>query len=265
MIAVASLLIVVMVILIAARVATVALMATGLPREVARFQARSALTGVGFTTGEAELTVSHPIRRRIVMLLMLIGNAGFVTIIASVMLSFVSTEGAGSRVLTRMALIAGGLAVIGILAHSRVFERFVTRALAGLLNHFTELDLRDYHHLMQLSKDYAVTELQVRPGDWLASRTLAELELPAEGVLVLAVQRADGEFLGAPRGGTEIHPYDTVILYGRSSVLDDLDARPATPQGDRAHVEAAMELQEIVASEEDHEADGRSEPSEPAA
>ncbi|MEE3220394.1 MAG: potassium transporter TrkA, partial [Planctomycetota bacterium] len=54
MVAVATLLITLTVTLLITRVATVALMVTGLSRESARFQARSALTGVGFTTYESE-------------------------------------------------------------------------------------------------------------------------------------------------------------------------------------------------------------------
>ena len=48
------------------RVATSALVMTGMAHESARFQARSAFLGVGFTTAEAESVVSHPVRRRIV-------------------------------------------------------------------------------------------------------------------------------------------------------------------------------------------------------
>ncbi|HWH13902.1 MAG TPA: hypothetical protein VNT51_04095 [Miltoncostaeaceae bacterium] len=59
MIALASVFVVVIVSLLVTRVATVLLTATGLSREVARFQARSALSGVGFTTGEAESVVNH--------------------------------------------------------------------------------------------------------------------------------------------------------------------------------------------------------------
>lgn len=70
-----------------------ALIATGLPREVARFQARSALSGVGFTTTEAESIVGHPLRRRIVFWLMLVGNAGFVTIVVSLILTFANSAG----------------------------------------------------------------------------------------------------------------------------------------------------------------------------
>ena len=104
MIAIATLFVVVMLALLVTRIATVALMATGVPYDVARFQARSAMTGVGFTTSESESIVNHPIRRRIVLTLMLLGNAGLVTIMASVILSFAGTEG-GSESLKSLGII----------------------------------------------------------------------------------------------------------------------------------------------------------------
>jgi hypothetical protein len=58
------------------RVASIALTHTGLSRESSKFQARSAFTGVGFTTTESEKVVNHPVRRRILLLLMILGNAG---------------------------------------------------------------------------------------------------------------------------------------------------------------------------------------------
>lgn len=79
MVALATVLVVLLVSLLITRVATVALTLTGLSREVARFQARSALSGTGFTTSEAEAVVNDPVRRRIVMALMLVGSAGIVT------------------------------------------------------------------------------------------------------------------------------------------------------------------------------------------
>lgn len=249
MIAAASLLLIVMVLVIAGRIAAIALAATGLPVDVARFQSRSALTGVGFTTGESEMVVNHPARRRIVMVLMLVGNAGFVTIVASVMLSFVAVSGEPSVVLRRLLVILLGLALIGLFARSRFFEQGFTRLMARLVQRFTDLDLRDFHHLMQLTTDYAITELAVRPGDWLANRPLDDLQLLREGVLVLAIRRADGEFLGAPRGPTVVHAYDTLVLYGRAAVLIDLDVRPATPSGDEAHSEAVAEQEELLAEQ----------------
>lgn len=54
MTAVLTLLVVILESMVITRIATIALMATGLTRESARFQARSALTGVDFTTSESE-------------------------------------------------------------------------------------------------------------------------------------------------------------------------------------------------------------------
>lgn len=64
------------------RIATVMLTHTGLSRDSARFQSSSALTGVGFTTRESQAVVDHPVRRRILMALMLIGNSGIITVMA---------------------------------------------------------------------------------------------------------------------------------------------------------------------------------------
>lgn len=63
--------------LVITRLATVALVMTGLSKEAARFQARSAFTGTGFTTSEAETVVGHPVRRKIIMLLMILRSTGW--------------------------------------------------------------------------------------------------------------------------------------------------------------------------------------------
>jgi len=244
MIAVASLIIIVLIIMLAARIGAVALVATGLPVEVARFQSRSALTGVGYTTDESETIVGHPVRRRIIMAIMLVGNAGLVSILASVVLSLENSNSSGD-VLWRVLVAIAGLVVIGIMARSKRFERWMTKLIARFVHRFTDLELRDYHHLMQLSSDYAVTELLVREGEWLADKSLFDLELPEEGVLVLAVQRHNGDFVGAPRGPTIVHPGDTLVLYGRAPVLSNLDRRPASTEGDHAHEEAVAEQHEI--------------------
>jgi Trk-type K+ transport system membrane component len=86
MISVISLLVVLTLSILVTRIATVALTHTGLSQESAKFQARSAFTGVGFTTNESEKVVNHPLRRRILLLLMLLGNAGVVTAVSSLIL-----------------------------------------------------------------------------------------------------------------------------------------------------------------------------------
>ena len=251
MIAVASILVIVIVITLAGKLATLALTSTGLPVEVARYQSRSLLTGVGFTTTESETVVNHPTRRRIAMLLMLIGNAGLVTILASVILSFVTTGGT-IDILSRLGILIVGLTLFLWVASRPRVERAVTAVLARLLTKYSDLELYDFHNLMQLSADFAISEIAVEPDGWLADKTLLDLDLPDEGVLVLAINRPDGSFVGAPRGNTMIHPYDTLILYGRTQVLTDLAHRPDNVAGDQAH-SAAVKAQEEILSEQSDE------------
>ena len=66
------------------KIASEAFIHTGLSKQSAKFQARFAFTGVGFTTQEAEI-VNHPGRRRIILSMMLIGNVGEISAIASLM------------------------------------------------------------------------------------------------------------------------------------------------------------------------------------
>jgi hypothetical protein len=76
------------------RVATVALTLTGMSRQAAQFQPRSAWTGTGLTTAESDQVVNHPVRRRIVSMLILLRNAGLVTAPSTLALSFVDLENA---------------------------------------------------------------------------------------------------------------------------------------------------------------------------
>ena len=75
------------------RLAAVAMRLTGLDNASARFQALSAFTGTGLTTREAEMIVNYPVRRRIVGLLMIVGNLGLVGVFATVVASVVQAEG----------------------------------------------------------------------------------------------------------------------------------------------------------------------------
>lgn len=237
MAAVATVFVVVVVSLLISRVATVALTLTGMSRESARFQARSALSGAGFTTSEAEAVVNHPVRRRIVMILMIVGSAGIVTAVATVMLSFVGTDAAQAQ--TRILVLAAGLLGILLLSRSRPVDRWLTRAIALLLKRWTNLESRDYAQLLHLAGDYAVLELGVSDDAWVANRTLADLALREEGVAVLGIERPAEGYIAAPQWSTEVRPGDTLILYGSTEQVCEIDERPRGSAGDAAH-EAAV-------------------------
>ena len=80
MYAVATFLVVAVITVAFTKLATGALIATGVPPEAAAFQARSAFSGAGFTTTEAENVVNQPVRRRIIGTTMLVGSLGTPTL-----------------------------------------------------------------------------------------------------------------------------------------------------------------------------------------
>lgn len=230
---------VVVVSLLISRIATVALSLTGMSREAARFQARSALSGVGFTTSEAESVVSHPVRRRIVLMLMIVGSAGIVTAIATLMLSFAGAS--ASEVQTRVLLLAGGLLAILLISRSAIVDRWLSRVIARGLNRWTDLETRDYAELLRLSDHFGVAELAVQPGHWVANHTLAELSLRDEGVAVLGIERGGGRYQPAPNWSSGVRPGDRLIVYGRTEAIREIDARRAGPAGNAAHDVAVAE------------------------
>jgi hypothetical protein len=238
--------------LVITRLATVALTLTGLSHEAARFQARSAFTGTGFTTGESENVVGHPVRRRIIMVLMIVRSAGIITILISVMLSF-AQEGDGPGRVERLVALLVGVAALGLVARSRAVDRVMRRFMQRALRKWTRLDARDYMSLLHLSDDYCVTEVHVDEDDWIAGKELQECELNGEGVTVLGVQREDGGYVGAPTGNTKVHPGDVVLLYGRGKVLEQLDKRGKGPAGDLEHNEAVAEQERYEAEQETRE------------
>jgi hypothetical protein len=235
MTAIITLLLALFVSLLITRIATIALAATGLSRESARFQARSAFTGAGFTTSESEQVVRHPVRRRIVMMLMLVGNAGIVAVVASFVLAFVDP---GRFAFLRVVVLVGGIVSLWLFATSPWLDRHITRATMWALRRWTTVDARDYASLLHLGGDYVVTELRVPDEHWLAGRSLSEAKLREEGVMVLGITNPDGTYDGVPRRSRVVRPGDVLVLYSRTGRLAELDARISGSPGEVAHQEA---------------------------
>lgn len=252
--AVASLFITLTLSLLITRIASMALMLTGMSREGAKFQARSAFTGVGFTTTESENIVNHPLRRRIVMLLMLLGNAGIATVVAASILTFMETSRSAAW-WQFLLVITGGFIALWFVATNRWIERHLNRVIAYVLTRWANLQVRDYVAILQLQNGYAVSELAVEPRDWLAEKSLIELKLPNEGVLVLGIRREEGAWLGAPTGDMEVHAGDTLVLYGPIHRIQELDQRRKGRSGEEARQEAVIEHEEHL--EEQEEMDDR--------
>lgn len=237
MIAIFTLLITLILSLLVTRIGAMALALTGLSDETAKFQARSAYSGVGFTTSEAEIITNHPVRRRIVYTLMLLGNIGLATVTASTIASILQadSETDANRQLMRMGILAGGLVALWFVANSRWVERQHNKVIAWALKKFTRLKVQDYIAVLNLQNGYSVFEIQLNESNWLTGRSLRDLRLTDEGILVLGIQRKNGTFLGAPNAETSTAEGDTLVLYGLTDRLVELDHRQAGRAGEEAH------------------------------
>ncbi|MEM7807705.1 MAG: TrkA C-terminal domain-containing protein [Planctomycetota bacterium] len=253
MTAIATLLVVLTISLLTVRVATVMLVLTGLSLPLARFQARSAFTGCGFTTGESEQIVGHPVRRRIISTLMLLGNAGIVTTVGTLIAGLLGTQST-VPLWARLTFLFVGVVCLWGVASSKLVERVINRWTFKLLKRYTSLEVRDYSSLMHLSGDYGIGELTIREGDWLADRALRDTKLTTEGVLVLGIDRKDGSYVGAPTADSEPRAGDTLIVYGSSERLTELDHRRRDASGQRKHVEAVADQKARQAGESERAA-----------
>ncbi|HKK18419.1 MAG TPA: TrkA C-terminal domain-containing protein, partial [Opitutales bacterium] len=124
-----------------------------------------------------------------------------------------------------------------------------SRLIDRLLRRYTSIEVRDFGSLLGLSGDYRVVELVVSASDWLAARTVAESELLEEGVLLLAIQRKDGQFIGTPTSDVCIEPEDSLVLYGHVDALENLDERRYGLQGNLEHEEAKAQKEERAREE----------------
>jgi hypothetical protein len=239
--------------LVITRVATLALVFTGLSPEVARFQARSAFTGTGFTTKESESITSHPVRRRIIMALLMLRSAGLISIVLSLILSFAGTDDSGRMI--RLAWIVGGVSVLWAASKNRRVDHAIKYLMQWMMRHRTDIQIIDYSELLKLADDYVIRELVIDEEDWIANRKLKSCSLRQEGLEILGIHRSNGDYVGVPRGDSEVYPEDRIVLYGPRSALKNLDLRRKGSSGDVAHNQAVNEESRRMEKQKQEEAD----------
>lgn len=206
------------------KVATIALTHTGLSTQSARFQARSAYTGAGFTTSESEKIMNHPVRRKIIFNLMLVGNAGIVTVMSSLILTFVLPDTLRTK-LYGLVIVILGVTLVYWAIKSKWVDRGLSKVINRMLKKYTDLEIQDYAAVLHLKDDFRVSEKKVGEDNWLANKTLMGLDLRHEGITILGIDREGEEYIGNPTGSFEILPNDVITIYGKEDVIRNLYAR----------------------------------------
>ena len=203
--------------LLIVRVGAVALMMTGMTPDKAKFQALSAFTGTGFTTREAERVMNNPRRRKIVSLLMVLGNAGIVTVIVSATSSFSRVKGQES--LLHFVILSAALGVIFIIFRKtstmRQLELMIQKRIERLK--FFEADTT-VDELLHLSEGFSVLRISVAEDSAWIGRSVAEINANLDHSFVLGVERGR-EWLPTPKLIEKLMADDHLVIYGKLDKL----------------------------------------------
>lgn len=201
------------------RVASVAMRLTGMSEGQARFQALSALSGTGFTTSESEMIVNYPIRRKIIAILMVVGNLGIVSLFSTFMISFLRTDAQLSLILSQIAWMVIGVGGLFLFLTNKRFDTFLCGVISRYLQKFTRLGKRRFDRLLQLADGVSIVEHHLAFGE---AKDRHEFLSDYPELSLLALRSSEGETLIDAPDGQKLNHGDALILSGPDSAHERL-------------------------------------------
>jgi hypothetical protein len=192
---------------------------TGLKVEVSRFQVISMMTGTGFTTGESELILGHPIRRKLAIFLILFGAFSLAVIISSIS-QFLSE---GLRTM-EVALVAGGVLVIYFVLRLSIVQQGLSRFFNREMKQNVELADLPVRDLFFLSKEDTVLSLHIYKESSIYGKTIQAFDYEEKDFVVLFIKRGDVK-LRKNLYNTTLHEGDELFLYGTEKVIHEVFER----------------------------------------
>jgi hypothetical protein len=200
------------------KVAAVALNLTGLDRKRAMFQALSAFTGTGFTTRDSELIVNNDVRRRIIMILMVLGNAGLISIISTLLFSFLKGGLNAKPVLVNLSVILFVIAfIVGVSRHEGLMRRFTKKIQEKLVVSST-FTRRPVEEVLRLAEGYGIAEVNLGDDCEEIGKSLNDSSFRVRDILVIAIERG-AKVIPTPGAHDRILANDTLICYGKMDNL----------------------------------------------
>ena len=194
------------------KISAVALNLTGLDEKKSFFQAISAFTGTGFTTRDSELIVRDDIRRKIIVFLMIMGNAGFISVISTLFLSFVHS-GVSLVLINISAILLVILLVIRVSLNKSIVRKFTKRIQTKLMKSRT-FTKRPVEEILRLAEGYGIAEVTLGEECEDVGKTLYDSSFRQKDILILAIERGT-QVLPAPHASDQLLANDMLICYGK--------------------------------------------------
>jgi hypothetical protein len=214
---------------IVVRIGAIAFQLTGLEWSLAKFQALSCFSGTGFTTKEAELITGNKQRRRIASVLIVLGNAGLVLMIATLASSFVPQKTILSKLSESFLPVAippwlviwVNLAIVVVVVYA-IYKLFTHERFARQLTNFLrkriikkEIFRRvSFEELLLATGGYGVSRIVAGAGSPVVNKTLARSELRSHDITVLAIVRGM-ETIPNPAADVKIRLGDELVCFGK--------------------------------------------------
>jgi hypothetical protein len=227
--------IVVSVSFVVVRIGAIAFQLTGLDWELAKFQALSCFSGTGFTTKESELIVSNPQRRKIASVLIVLGNAGIVTLIATFANSLrPGTSGTKislpflkdffpAEILpwVNLAVITLFILILYKLFTYSFFARKITSVLRKIVLKRQMVKAVTFEELLIATGGYGVSRITVNANSSILNKSLNDARLRSHDITVLAIVR-DNHTIPNPPADMTFMINDELICFGR---LENIQAK----------------------------------------
>ena len=210
---------------IVVRIGAIAFQLTGLEWSLAKFQALSCFSGTGFTTKESELITSDKQRRKIATILIILGNAGIVIMIATFTSSLVPQKTILSKLsesflpvdippdLVKWVNLAIIILVVYGIYRIFTYEKFVRKMTTFLRKKIIKKEFFQkvsFEELLLATGGYGISRITVSAGSPVLNKTLAKSQLREYDITVLANVRG-GETIPNPPANMKILPNDELI------------------------------------------------------
>ena len=211
------------------RIGAIAFQLTGLEWSLAKFQALSCFSGTGFTTKESELITSNKQRRKIASVLIILGNAGLVIMIATLAGSLVPQKTILSKLsesflpvdippdLVKWVNLAIIIAVVYGIYKVFTYEKFVRKMTTFLRKKIIKKEIFQkvsFEELLLATGGYGVSQIAVNAGSPVLDKTLARSGLREQDIMVLAAVR-ESETIPNPPANMKILLGDKLICFGK--------------------------------------------------
>jgi TrkA-C domain len=202
------------------RAGAIALMMTGLDRPRAAFQALSAFTGTGFTTREAETVVNNPLRRKIISLLMILGNAGIIAVIISATSSVMTSK--GYELPMHFILLVLGVYLIYKLGKSRGFTQKWETFIEGKLVRIPAFEEGLAEDLLHFLEGYGLIRKTINRESQLIDVSLSEWRFRSPDIVILGIERGS-KWIPIPRKHhARVQEGDKLVIYGNLKSLKEI-------------------------------------------